>query len=283
MRKFMPIMRDSIHGIFDRDVSGKIVLVNMDATQVSRMLIEVLEMFTKIEGKKGVVLSYDRPAWNIHEVLRKFWIPTKDLVFVDGVSRLSGHVHRPIGQGLVDPQVIDVLDPFDVRCLLGRIRASFLLQRSRRIVPSKTQQVALANRKGEDMARAELGLLGMDGVEWSIMRYRILERAKGNAKTHPKGDDDDWEGAYAADFMVIENLTTIMCYLSREGIEELIGGLRSFIAEGLCRTVIILLDREQYMWLKAGLRDRPDVMFELETNVYHGVIGYRLIPGDNGL
>jgi hypothetical protein len=303
MKRLVPIIRDDIYGMFDRDITGRIVLVTMDATQVSRMLVEILGSMLNVKGRKGVVLSYDRPARNIHRILKRFWIPTRDLVYVDGFSRQAGEANRPIGVGLTNPAFLDVLRPFSVGSVLERLRAAFLLHGSRRRPVDRGRrtdsrgQVDLGS--AEEIALAELGLFGAEGLDWSMLRHRTMERARALARERglvvgrdrtkaaldrrlDDAEDDGWEGAYAADFLVIENLAGLAYSLGNERLDDLLNGLRSLIAEGMCRCVIILLDRFQYPWMTEGLREMPDLRFDLETSGYLGIIGYRLVHGDNG-
>jgi hypothetical protein len=287
MKRFVPIVRDDINGIFDRDVTGKIVVVNMESLQVSRMLVEILENFTKIERKRGVVLSYSRPMHNLVRILKRFWVPIKDLIMVDGTWRFGKVRNRPIGSGLSNPQVLDVLEPFSVNSLLERIMAATLIHRARKKV---AMQVTDGNRDLEmenEIEKAEMVMYGdVDGVEWSIMKHRARERAREVVWKRTVGEDEDrgrdWESVYATDFLVIENFQELFHYFSNDDIDELIRGLRGLIASGLIRSVIVLLDRRQYFHVVDNLKEFPDLRFELRTSSYQGVTGYRLVPGDNG-
>ena len=286
MRKFVPIVRDDINGIFDRDVSGKIVVVNMESLQVSKMLVEILETFTKIEGKKGVVLSYSRPMHNLVRILKRFWVPTKDLIMVDGTWRFGQVRNKAIGSGLSNPPVLDVLEPFSVNSLLERIMAATLIHRARKKVAMQVNGKRDLEME-EEIEKAEMVMYGQeDGVEWSIMKHRARERARGVVWKRAIGEDEDrhrgWDSVYATDFLVIENFQELFHYFSNEDIDELIRGLRGLIASGLIRSVIVLLDRRQYFHVVDGLKEFPDLRFELRTSSYQGVTGYRLVPGDNG-
>lgn len=312
MKRLIPIIRDGVYGLFDRDLTGKIVLVTMDATHVSRMLLEVLEVFVRSEHKKGVILSYDRPASCIKSVLGKFWIPVDDIVFVDGATRIGGLPRELDEKDPKGAKVRILEEPFDLECLMGSLRDVLLKDiKDKALGPDADGKESIDADEGrgrkaieEELLKAELDIYGIKGLESSMMRYRIMQRVKekvhrmemepdignrGNKgrKGIPDGTTSsvkEWLASWreGADFIVVENLATLSAYFSDEDLDELLRCFKTLIAEGLCRSVVIFLDRRQYHWVMDQLREAPDVAFDLETNIYMGVTGYRLVSNDHG-
>jgi hypothetical protein len=301
MKRLIQIVRDDVHGIFDRDIGGKVVLMTMDARHLTRMLPEVLEAFINAEFKKGVIVSYDRPGNCIRSTLKKLWIPADRLVIIDGATRLGGlpEDRKAADDGGAAVRVLE--DPFDIGCLETTLKETLRKDFSAKASGPDTDPTAPAKETLEDeILRAELGRYGLRGQEWSMMRHRIVQRVKDRVRDLGPSDEGNDpfrifptkvtfsvdEGQTpcreGADFIIVENLAVVSAYLSHENIDRLLRSLRSFVAEGLCRFVLVFLDREQYQWVIDGLKEVPDIEFELETNIYMGVTGYRFVPNDNG-
>ena len=313
MKRLIPIIRDDVYGLFDRDLTGKIVLVTMDAPHVSRMLLELLEVFVKSEHKKGIILSYDRPASCIKAVLGKFWISVDDIVFLDGATRIGGLPRERDGEGPRGAKVRFLEEPFDIKCLMGTLRDVLFKEFKEKAQSPGADGKGPIEADGEgsdrkalekELIETELEFYGIQGSESSIMKYRIMQRVKERVRRMEMGLDHDdrgdrprkgipagttlsvkeWLASWreGADFIVVENLATMSAYFSDEDLDEILRCFKTLIAEGLCKSVVIFLDRRQYQRVMDPLRETPDVEFGLESNIYMGVTGYRFVPSDNG-
>jgi hypothetical protein len=269
---------------------------------MSRVLSEVLGTFVNAEHKKGVVISYDRPGECIRSVLRKCWIPIEDLILLDGATRIGGLPTEHDGKDPMAPRIRVLEDPFDLGCLMEALRKALLEDFKDKASMPEEVRGKDPRVLEEELLKAELDIYGIEGSGWSLLKHRIKQRIKESVrmmdleapvpgKHQDKGipagtavSVDEWLASQreGADFVIIENLAVLSAYLSEEALDEMLRGLRSLIAEDLCRSVLIFLDRMQYQSVVEGLTEAPDIGYELETETDMGITGYRFIPIDHG-
>jgi hypothetical protein len=306
MKRLIPLVKDDVYGLFDRPLSGKVVLVTMDAIHMSRLLTELLDTFIRTEHKKGVVISYDRPAECIRAALKKAWVPMEDLVIIDGVTRIGGLPKKVSRQSAPHIKVLE--DPFDLKYIMATLEEVLKTEFSGR-TPGQNVHELVPGRDSKDLEevliKAELDLFGMKGSEPSLMKRRIMQRVKEQvrslelqARQNIDAQDlrrgippstavsvDQWQASLhdCADFVILENLAALSAYFGNQDLDELLLRFKELVAGGLCTTVLIFLDTDQYTWLVEGLKEGPDLGFELEETSDMGVQGFRFAPYDNSL
>ena len=301
MKRLIPIVRDDVFGLFDRNIDGKVVLVTMDAVHLSRMLPELLDTFIRTEHKRGVVISYDRPAECIRAVLKKCWVPMEDLVIIDGATHIGGLPKEDTGTKVANIRVLE--DPFDLGYMmqtLEEVLRTGFSECGPASIDIEIRQDLDRKDLEEVLLRAELEIYGIKAPERSIMMRRIMQRVKQQARDLevqarssvdakdprrgiPPGSAvslDQWKASLheGADFVLIENLAAMSAYFSEKDLDDMLRGLKDLISKGLCSSVLIFLDRNQYEGIVKELGEGPDLGYELEEVSDMGVQSFRFAP-----